>query len=664
MSDISYHCDGACNGNSSGAFENSSRGLQSLDHLPDVADDLAPQSMLRHSSTSNVLTACSDSQQERSLGTLQRLARSSTNLISRSKSCLTLESLQRFRKNFLRSHRSGTSVEVNGSDTANRKTAVSPDTESSTAAEARLCSPSPSIQSIDISDIPDRLGSTEDPLTTSSNLTLSSTSRIEPLLSDNKLSLQDEDNHQGTSSFLQNVPKNNIDELDKLKNKKSSASTQRSKSFHAESSKRSIRRNPSMLYYFNKGPLRLRFSKGAKSGDSGRRSLKEVDYENLMNKSNSCELPKSNNIISMNESLNTNEHISEDIPSSVFDNTNHSEKPVRLNISKSYQNFSDSSNLSHSNLTGTENFGLADQSLSNICDPSQFHGPEFVIRSRQLPKQLTLFQEKHNHSSALKKGVTVVLVNGQRLIIQCSPLNTCLSHLMQCVSSECGVPGNLQAVFGLALLQDGQFIFPPHHTCLFKIAPKGWKNKKISKDGSCETFTLYYRLAYYHRGIESHSRVLCYLVYLQLRQDMLEGRLHTASPQQLLYLASLALRAEMSDWLLLYQEVSHVILKYYLPEFLLSKLQDETMSSEEQEPTSPSIREGNADALVSEDNDGSDTLSAAEIVRVLNSYESKLRTVSVWGAIKRYISTAQHTLYYGAHYYALLQHPQVGHRIS
>ena len=52
-------------------------------------------------------------------------------------------------------------------------------------------------------------------------------------------------------------------------------------------------------------------------------------------------------------------------------------------------------------------------------------------------------------------------------------------------------------------------------------------------------------------------------------------------------------------------------------------------------------------------------VNGRELVRVLVSYEGKLRTVSVWGAVKRFITTAQHTLHYGAHFYTLAQHPQV-----
>lgn len=53
-----------------------------------------------------------------------------------------------------------------------------------------------------------------------------------------------------------------------------------------------------------------------------------------------------------------------------------------------------------------------------------------------------------------------------------------------------------------------------------------------------------------------------------------------------------------------------------------------------------------------------DAVLGREVLRVLVSYEGKLRTVSVWGAVKRFIGTAQHTPHYGAHYYALQQHAQ------
>lgn len=80
------------------------------------------------------------------------------------------------------------------------------------------------------------------------------------------------------------------------------------------------------------------------------------------------------------------------------------------------------------------------------------------------------------------------------------------------------------------------------------------------------------------------------------------------------------------------------------------------------EASSSSIPTTQDDGCDDNDEDGGDDgsgISSKELVRVLVSYEGKLRSVSVWGAVKRFISTAQHTLHYGAHFYALAQHPQV-----
>ena len=383
----------------------------------------------RHSSISNVTSAdsCSSSSskhhqlhhvENKPIGTLQRLARSSSNLISRSKSCLTLESLQRFRKTFLLRSDKGSEVSaleerhLGGKKRKVRSSTyddLSPDFHSSTGGDgvnhydstARLNSSQCSSldSAADGSDLPNRLGSpTEEPATTSSNLTLSSISRIDPILPDkivsngNLSTNQTHINipHYGDPPDLSSLPNTPI--IPSLQNDISEENrtlkpTQRSKSFYDDTRKKTIKRNPSMLYYFNKTPLKLKFNRENRK-NNGDSILKDIEYENILNQSSkSCTKGASN--IKLSYSLEFGKPSAAD-----------------CNISENVQNSSSSDNM---RFRGTESqrFVHSLQSKSqedivttakydlNLCDPSQFHGPEFVLRSQEPPKMLTVKDKSH-----------------------------------------------------------------------------------------------------------------------------------------------------------------------------------------------------------------------------------------------------------------------------
>ena len=203
-------------------------------------------------------------------------------------------------------------------------------------------------------------------------------------------------------------------------------------------------------------------------------------------------------------------------------------------------------------------------------------------------------------------------MTGERLLLHCNTSIATVGSVAQSIASYCNTPKPLEELYGLALLQNGDFIYPPPDMKLHKIASKGWRKGSANKKAPAEQDnahvfsnhrtsgttaliqsqspqtttslgteessstanrraasnldtlhgpTLHYRLVFYHRGVEEvRGAEGRWQLYLQLRQDMLGGRMHAASTQQLLYMAALALCVEMPDWRQLY-EVCSVVCK-------------------------------------------------------------------------------------------------------
>ncbi|XP_071536989.1 uncharacterized protein [Panulirus ornatus] len=241
-------------------------------------------------------------------------------------------------------------------------------------------------------------------------------------------------------------------------------------------------------------------------------------------------------------------------------------------------------------------------------------GPEFVVRSKEPVKVLTLLQDAQQ---GVVKKVTVVLLTGKRLELTCDPATTRVIHVIQAVFREENIP--LQNMLGLAVLGSGEFHFVAPKTKLHKVAPPGWKEKHPTKDGLMQdNFTLHLRIMYYLRfgnvgEMEDSSRQL---LYLQLRHDLLEG--HLALPSDvLLHLATLALQAEFGDQK--EQGVSYFLPEHYVPESLLRGGQ------------------------------------SGQVSRTLQQNHAALAGLHHAKAQTRFITTLQDTQHYGAHYYHVTQ---------
>ena len=106
------------------------------------------------------------------------------------------------------------------------------------------------------------------------------------------------------------------------------------------------------------------------------------------------------------------------------------------------------------------------------------------------------------------------------------------------------------------------------------------------------------------------------------------------------------------------QEVGSALFKYYLPEPLLALLvshgSEETLFASldtSQEMESSLIISNDCTTTLQVSDRAVGDISGSEVVRVLRSYEVKLLGVSVWGLVRSFVTAAQRTLHYGAHWH-------------
>lgn len=193
-------------------------------------------------------------------------------------------------------------------------------------------------------------------------------------------------------------------------------------------------------------------------------------------------------------------------------------------------------------------------------------GPEFVVRSKEPVTHLSLVNSSQVQRGVVKR-VTVILVTGRRIELTCDPAVVRVSHVLQAVLEEEKLP--LPHLLGLAVLGSGEFHFVAPQTKLHKVAPPGWKERHPTKDGLIQdNFTLHLRIIYYLKfnNVKEMDGASRQLLFLQLRHDVLEGRL-PVSANVLMQLAALALQAEFGDQRK--QEGGYFLPEHYVPESLL-----------------------------------------------------------------------------------------------
>uniref|UniRef100_A0A087XFE2 Uncharacterized protein n=1 Tax=Poecilia formosa TaxID=48698 RepID=A0A087XFE2_POEFO len=210
---------------------------------------------------------------------------------------------------------------------------------------------------------------------------------------------------------------------------------------------------------------------------------------------------------------------------------------------------------------------LQEQKTSNLLTVGKIEfsnrealGPEFV----RMPDEQQILLElpgsivsKKGHSSSSQREVTVVLPNGQCVVVRCD-IKSRARDVFDMVVAHANLVEHFY--FGLSFLDDDEYFFLDHETKISKVAPDSWKKGQIS------SFLVFLRVKFFVDDIAFVlHRLTRHQYYLQLRKDILEDRLY-CNEETGLFLAALALQAEFGDYMAeLYGK------DYYQPEHYVSK---------------------------------------------------------------------------------------------
>ena len=180
-------------------------------------------------------------------------------------------------------------------------------------------------------------------------------------------------------------------------------------------------------------------------------------------------------------------------------------------------------------------------------------GPEFVVRSSAAAVRADL-------TSGSSRGTTVLLVllTGHKLEVRLEHATTTVQHLQDVAMTHLCL-GQDGSRLGLMLNSCGEWLDLAPDTRLARLVPGG-----RGREGQT-SLTLHDRFLLLPAALEElHSPASRHLLYLQLRQDCIEG-LHRADVSLHLSLAALALRAELGPW----TEKEHGAGPYFMPQHYL-----------------------------------------------------------------------------------------------
>ncbi|XP_038593924.1 tyrosine-protein phosphatase non-receptor type 13 [Micropterus salmoides] len=203
---------------------------------------------------------------------------------------------------------------------------------------------------------------------------------------------------------------------------------------------------------------------------------------------------------------------------------------------------------------------FSESSLSLSQRKTKALGPEFVRMTDEQQIVLDLpgsIVSKKGRLSSSQREVTVVLPNGQHVVVRCD-IKSKARDVFDMVVAHANLVEHFY--FGLAFLDDDEYFFLEHETKISKVAPDSWKKGHIS------SFLVFLRIKYFVDDISFIlHRLTRHQYYLQLRKDILEDRLY-CNEETGLFLVALALQAEFGDYMPeLYGK------NYYQPEHYVSK---------------------------------------------------------------------------------------------
>jgi len=159
------------------------------------------------------------------------------------------------------------------------------------------------------------------------------------------------------------------------------------------------------------------------------------------------------------------------------------------------------------------------------------------------------------------------MLDGQLLNIRCNAASITAGEVLDAALRERDIKES--SLFTLSFLGERGTEFWPlsNDTKLSKVAASGWKEGK-----PCQDLTVYQRFKFHPSDVDSIlTAENKHLLYLQLRQDLLNGRLHGVSKNMYLSLAGMALQIEFGDFSEdIHGDGEYFMLEHYLPGFIYS----------------------------------------------------------------------------------------------
>uniref|UniRef100_A0A4W5LM15 FERM and PDZ domain containing 2 n=1 Tax=Hucho hucho TaxID=62062 RepID=A0A4W5LM15_9TELE len=164
-----------------------------------------------------------------------------------------------------------------------------------------------------------------------------------------------------------------------------------------------------------------------------------------------------------------------------------------------------------------------------------------TVISRSLYESLSfclLIQSKKGKSPSTMRELSVVMPNGQSILVKCD-VKSGGGDVFDMIVAHSNLVEHFY--FGLAYIDDHEFFFLENDTKISKVAPDSWKKVPTS------TFILFFRVKFFVHDISLLlNKLTRHQYYLQLRKDILEDRL-ACHEETGLYLGALALQAEYGD---------------------------------------------------------------------------------------------------------------------
>ena len=216
-------------------------------------------------------------------------------------------------------------------------------------------------------------------------------------------------------------------------------------------------------------------------------------------------------------------------------------------------------------------------------------GPEFVVMSSELESvrlDLCIRSTKRDADMITGKEVEIVMLNGQKFVVQVNPANITAGEVLDNILREQDIKES--AMFALAALQDNEYMPLANDVKLSKVAPIGWREPGTTAPRSLRSgtgnnllfrqekvFTLFQRFKFWPRDIDQHLKDSKnkHQLYLQMRRDILENRYRMSATDHFT-LAGMALQVEFGDFS---EDIhggtdSYFMLEHYLPQHILYEI--------------------------------------------------------------------------------------------